>query len=68
MKQEVAMKIFFKNKSSFRDGSRVKEYGLMGQVLLRKFYAEGHRSIFFLNARKFERKVEPRNMQPHQVQ
>lgn len=52
------MKIFFKNKSSFRDGSRVKEYGLMGQVLLRKFYAEGHRSIFFLNARIFERKVE----------
>ena len=58
MKPEVGMKIFFKNKSSFHDGSRVKEYGLMGYVVLRKFYAEGHRSIMFLNARLYERKVE----------
>ncbi|MBQ4076441.1 MAG: glycosyltransferase [Mailhella sp.] len=52
------MKIFFKNRSSLREGSRQKEYGVLGHVVLRKHYAEGSRSIFFLNARIYERKVE----------
>lgn len=52
------MKIFFRNKRSSHDGSRIKEYGLLGKVILRKSYAEGQRSIFFLDARIYERKVE----------
>ena len=52
------MKIFFKNKSSFHDGSRVKEYGFLGRVVLRKRYSEGYRSIFFLKAKIYEKKIE----------